>query len=305
MTLRILEAGWQTLVVDFGRPSYRSLGVSIGGAADRTSLAIGNALVGNPPDAAALEVCLAGPRLQTDCPLACVLFGAPFEIWTDRRQLQPGKTFTLLPDEELRIGGTAHGMRAYFCVRGGFDVPQILGSRSSLEPLRAGAILPCTAGRSQQRYIGPLWAEDIGRLTSRDGHASVVRVVGGPQADWFSPNDLFRDFIVSPTSNRMGLRLLSEPLDVPPRELVSEPVCPGSIQVTREGQCIVLGVDGQTIGGYPKIAQVISADLDLLGQLRPGDTIRFSRIGLQEAEAIYRQKRKVVQEWVARLRCGI
>src|SRR5262249_55608127 len=106
---------------------------------------------------------------------------------------------------------------------------------------------------------------------------------------------------VLPASNRMGLRLGGPPLRRPDRELTSEPVCPGSVQVTGDGQCIVLGVDGQTIGGYPKIAQVVTADLDKLGQLRPDDRIRFTRVDLTEAERLYRLKQSELREWLTRL----
>src|SRR2546430_6494102 len=104
MSLRVLEPGLQTLVVDFGRPHCRSLGVPVGGAADRTSLAIGNALVGNPPNTAALEITLAGPTLEAGCDLACVVRGAPFELISNRQPLTVGKTFTLRAGEQLRIG---------------------------------------------------------------------------------------------------------------------------------------------------------------------------------------------------------
>ena len=292
-TLRILEPGLYTLLVDFGRPGSRSLGVPVGGAADRTALALGNALVGNPPDAAALEVCLAGPTLQADCNLACVLYGAPFEIHSDRQRLTAGKTFTLRPGETLTIGGTPERMRAYFCVRGGFEVRPILGSRSSLEPLRTGAVLPCTPGVIHARFLCRPWGWEQEHGT--------LRVMDGPQADWFEVEEFYsQPFTVTPASNRMGLRLAGRPLRLPGRELVSEPVCPGSVQVTRDGQCIVLGVDGQTIGGYPKIAQVISADCDQLGQLRPGDRVRFVRVSLEEAEALYRQREAELREWVTR-----
>ena len=115
-------------------------------------------------------------------------------------------------------------------------------------------------------------------------------------------NEFFeQSFAVAPASNRMGLRLLGRPLTQTPTEIVSEPVCPGTVQVTRDGQCIVLGVDGQTIGGYPKIAQVISADVDKLGQLRTGDKIRFERVDLEEAENLFRLKRSEMEEWRVRL----
>src|SRR5438874_10635985 len=107
MSLRVLDAGLHTLVVDFGRPRWRSLGVPVGGAADRFALAVGNALVGNPPDAAALEISLAGPTVQADCPLACVVYGAPFPLASDRQTLVAGKTFTLQAGETLHVGGTS------------------------------------------------------------------------------------------------------------------------------------------------------------------------------------------------------
>jgi allophanate hydrolase subunit 2 len=131
---------------------------------------------------------------------------------------------------------------------------------------------------------------------------ALLHILDGPQADWFPAEALAnRPFTVTPASNRMGLRLRGVPLPVPARELTSEPVAPGAVQVTRDGQCIVLGVDGQTIGGYPKVAHVVSADVDKLAQLRPGETVRFARVSLDEAEALYRRKQAELREWLTRL----
>jgi biotin-dependent carboxylase-like uncharacterized protein len=298
MSLRVIEPGLYTLVVDLGRPHCRSLGVAVGGAADRTALALGNALVGNPIDAAALEVSLAGPTLEADCELACVVQGAPYELKSNRQTPRIGTTFTLAPGEILRIGGTSRGMRAYLCVQGGLSMPTILGSRSGLAPIKAGAILPCAPGRIHSRSM---------RMDDRSAKDDMVslRILRGPQAGWFGGADLTHagsSFTVSPAANRMGLRLQGPSLPYPQREMVSEPVCPGTVQVTRDGQCIILGVDGQTIGGYPKIAQVIQADLDALGQLRPGERIRFQETTLPEAEAVYRAKQDWLGEWLTRLR---
>lgn len=320
MSLRLLEPGWNTLVVDGGRPHHRSLGVPLGGAADRAALAIGNALVGNPPGAAALEISLAGPTVQADAMMACVVYGAPFDLQSATRDLEAGKTFTLHADEILQVGGTREGMRAYLCVPGGFQVPEILGSHSGLEPLRLGSRLPCTTSTMPSRYVRVDLNEDDCRV-ERDGPracscsifpgpnsvgsmgARRLRVLEGPQASWFPDRGLeaYSPARVSNASNRMGLRLQGTPLTVPGRELVSEPVCPGAIQVTRDGQCIILGMDGQTIGGYPKIAQVIRADLDLLGQLRPGDVIDFERVSLETAELAARLRQKKLDEWLTRL----
>ncbi len=294
MALKVLDPGLCTLIVDFGRPNSRSLGVPVGGAADRLSLALGNALVGNAADAAALEISLAGPTLQAECELACVVFGAPFELRSDRQPVMVAKTFTLLSGEELRIGGTNRGMRAYFCVRGGIEAKSILGSKSGLEPLATDTALSCHPGTIPSRFIRhPLeW----------NNQPKTLRVIAGPQSDWF-PADEFnhQEFTVTAASNRMGLRLEGMPLTVPDRELTSEPVCPGAVQVTRDGQCIILDVDGQTIGGYPKIAQVIQADLDLLGQLRPGEGVSFQPVTLDQAEALYQKRQRRLHEWITRL----
>jgi antagonist of KipI len=306
MSLRVLDPGLFTLVVDRGRPQYRSLGVPVGGAADRWSLALGNALVGNPPDAPGLEISLTGPSLQAECDLACVVNGAPFELrrlqarsaskgGSSGQPLVAGRTFTLRAGETLRIGGTPEGLRAYLCIRGGIDAPIVLGSRSSLKPLRAGDMLLCQAG-----VIGARW---IDRSLEPRGDSRCLRILDGPQVDWF-PNAALHDrpFTVTKASNRMGLRLEGRPLPLPARELISEPVCPGSVQVTRDGQCVILGVDGQTIGGYPKIAQVISADLDVLGQLRPGAQVGFVKVTMAEAEQARRECQAELDEWLTRLR---
>jgi antagonist of KipI len=319
MTVRVLDPGLYTLVVDFGRPHCRSLGVPVGGAADRTSLALGNALVGNPPDAAALEFGLVGPMLEAECDLACVVYGAPFELAGTRRDLVVGKTFTLHKGEILHVRGTPQGMRGYLCVDGGFQTKVVLGSRSSLGPVQVGERLACTAGTIHPRFCRGALAVDLEREQEQGwyfpGPYGMLRVLPGPQAGWCPrygptfasnlssfPPPLFK---VSRASNRMGLRLESEPLVLSGRELVSEPVCAGAVQVTRDGQCIILGVDGQTIGGYPKVAQVISADLDVVGQVRPGAEVFFIEVTPEAAEDLYREKQAELRAWVTRLRASL
>src|SRR5688572_29154131 len=125
MSLRVRDAGLYSLPVDLGRTSARALGVPLGGAADRAALALGNGLVGNPPDAVALEVTLAGPTLEALHPTACVVFWAPFRSTVNDREIPAGTTFTLEPGDVLRVGGTAAGCCGYLCVAGGFDLPLI------------------------------------------------------------------------------------------------------------------------------------------------------------------------------------
>lgn len=290
----MLEPGLFTLVVDGGRPDSRGLGVPVGGAADRFALAIGNALVGNPPETAALEITLQGPTLQTDADMGCVVYGAPFEVSIERRPVISGRTLTLRAGEVLRLGSAIEGMRAYLCVFGGFQTPFVLGSQSGFEPLRAGMQLHFVPGILERRFIRDAFAWNLEPM--------LLHVLDGPQADWFPTDCLFeQEYKVSSSSNRMGLRLLSGPLPLPARELLSEPVAPGAVQVARDGQCIILGMDGQTIGGYPKIAHVISADLDKLAQLRPGEGVLFQRVSLEEAETLLLSKQAELRQWLARL----
>lgn len=298
MSLTVLEPGIEARIVDLGRPRSRSLGVPVGGAADRRSLVLGNSLVGNSPAAAALEFALKGPRLRAETDVSCVIFGASFDTYRDGYRLEVGHTFTLHTGEELRIGGTSVGARAYLCVRGGFDVAPILGSRSALEPVRKGESLACAASMIHTHFCPELQGPAVGLGT--------ISVLPGLQEAWFDKAEFYdQAFTVTPASNRMGLRLKGKPLSMPAREMVSEAVCPGAIQVTNEGQCIVLGVDGQTIGGYPKIAQVIQADLDALGQARPGQHLRFVKVSLEEAIEREREARRRLREWTLRLRLSL
>ncbi|HZZ79787.1 MAG TPA: biotin-dependent carboxyltransferase family protein [Gemmataceae bacterium] len=295
MSLLVLDPGIDSRIVDLGRPRTRSLGVPVGGAADRHSFLLGNALLGNAADAPAIEFALKGPRLRADADVGCVVFGAPFDIFRGDNRIEAGRTFALRAGQELRIGGTPRGMRAYLCVRGGFEAPTILASRSGLEPIRGNDVLRCPTSA-----IGSRWCAEV----QCDFAADVITVhaLPGLQASWFDDADFYdQEFTVSPASNRMGLRLKGAPLTMPKREMVSEPVAPGAVQVTNDGQCIILGVDGQTIGGYPKIAHVIDADLDLLGQMRPGQRVRFLRCTISDAVEMDRTARAELRRWTLRL----
>lgn len=293
--LLVVRPGLRTLLVDAGRPRTRGLGVPVGGAADRLSLAIGNALVGNHPETVALEITLSGPVLQADVPIACVVTGAPFEMQIGNRLVNPGTTFTLEVGQLLEIGGTSVGVRGYLCIRGGLEVPEILGSQSGLAPISPGATFSCHSGRIAGRSLG--WS--VAKID--DNVMTILHTLPGGQATWFSETLDGMIFQVGASSDRMGLRLHGRPLIVPGREMTSEPVCPGTVQVTKDGSCIVLGVDGQTIGGYPKIAQVISTDLDRLGQLRPGARVTFRSVTLEDAETMRRHHESKISRLVRAL----
>lgn len=297
MSIRVLQTGWESRLVDGGRPHTRRHGVPVGGAADGVAFALGNALVGNPPEAPALEIAVRGPVLEALDDVAAVLLGAPFALEGDFGALRTGWTFNWPKGGKLTVGGTPRGLRGYLCVLGGFTPPRILGSCSALASLRPDEVLPCGTGRIRPRSL--CFPEGFYLPPS----PIPLQVVPGLQADWFDYEDFAdREFTVSPDLNRMGIRLDGPPLTVPDRELVSEPIAPGAIQVTRAGQCIIVGMDGQTIGGYPKIAHVVQADLHRLGQLRPGATLRFRRIDLAEARRLWLEQTAFLEEYGYRLR---
>ena len=308
MSLRLLNPGLLSLLVDAGRPGSRSLGVPLGGAADRAALAIGNALVGNAPDTLALEFTLAGPTLQAEHATAGVVFGAPFAIEINGKPASTGTTFSLAPGDELRIGGTKTGVRGYLCVAGGFDAPEVLGSRSSLEPLKAGDVLTCGASRCEPRGLGFAaldWTPNRNPVSKAETGFQSLRVLPGPQCEWFADDQFFtQTYEVSPASNRMGLRFKGEPIARKPGELVSEAVAPGAVQITNDGLPVVLGVDGQTIGGYPKVAHVTRADLDLLAQLRPGEKVKFVQVLPNEAQHAAKDRAEELGKWLVRLRAA-
>jgi len=297
MSFIVREPGMMTLLVDGGRLRTRSLGMPVGGAADRGAISFGNALVGNPRSTLALEITLSGPTLEATQPVAGVVFGAPFRILINGAPATFGTTFTIEAGQVLRIGGTPTNVRGYYCVAGGFQASEILGSCSGFEPIRTGNLIHCRSSRTEPRSL-PFHTsiEEVSTLPIS------LRVVAGPQWDWFADESFFSQvYEVTPASNRMGVRLKGAPIPRRSGELTSEAVAPGAVQITNDGQPIVLGVDGQTIGGYPKIAHVIRADLDRIAQLRPGDRFRFVCVSLEEAEIAARERREYLKEWIVRL----
>jgi biotin-dependent carboxylase-like uncharacterized protein len=292
--LIVLRPGLFTTVQDLGRPGHRAFGVPAGGAFDSRSAALANALLGNASDAAVLEITLNGGTLEAACSLALALAGAPIEatvrlINGDKFLLATPVAFTLQTGARLELGPILRGARAYLAVAGGWQTPVVLGSRSSETPLRAGEFLPSgRASRTPTRHPSP--TDDPFEPSEQP-----IRVVDGVDAVDFVPGESFR---VSAQSNRMGLRLEGPEWKVPvDPDRLSTPVAPGAVQVAG-GAPLILGVAGGTMGGYPHVAHVISADLGRVAQARPGDLLQFERVTLSEARRLDRESRR---EWARRL----
>jgi 5-oxoprolinase (ATP-hydrolysing) subunit C len=291
--MHVIGPGLATTVQDRGRPGYREFGVPVGGAFDLDSLGLANAMLGNDRDDAAVELTMVGGHYRATQRLALALAGAPFDVHVDLRRIRVPQSFTLEEGEELRIGGTARGLRAYLAVRGGWRTAMILGSRSSEVRLKAGDILPAGAGISAtHRPEVSDWP---------DASTEPIRLIDGP--DGPVPDALLEEgYRVGGASDRIGIRLEGPPLTGYERPLrKSAPVAPGAIQVAGD-RAMILGVAGGTMGGYPHVAHVIAADLDRIGQARPGQNLHFARVELAEAIQIDRERRLRIAARDLRLR---
>ncbi len=291
-SIHVVRPGLLTTVQDLGRWGHQASGVPVAGPMDTFSHRLANALVGNSPDAATLEITLIGPELEFDTPAIVAVCGAEFDVSASGQVVTLGTPFSIAAGTRLQFGRRRSGARAYVAVSGGLQTPVVLGSRATHlvsgmggvngRPLVAGDTLPMvsTSTRATTQRVAGLTLPTSGRAR--------LRVLPGPQADWFEPAALETlnkvAFRISPRSNRMGYRLEGPPLwRRVMSEPISEPLAFGAIQVPTAGEPILLMADRQTSGGYPKIASVIAADLPIAGQLAPGDFIEFVFCSRQEA----------------------
>jgi KipI family sensor histidine kinase inhibitor len=293
--IEVVRSGLFTTVQDLGRRGHRGRGVVQSGAADPFALRLANLLVGNPDDAAGLELTLLGPELRFSHDSLVALGGADF-LALPRWQpvfVQAGTVLT--------FGHARAGCRGYLAVAGGIDVPLVLGSRSTYvraeigglrgRALRDGDTLPVPA---TPRHAQGRWHVDE-RIVPAYSTAPVLRVLRGAHADQFGRALFDGEFKVTAHSDRMGVRVAGAPLTRnTSAELISSAVAPGTIQVPPDGNPIVLLADAQTIGGYPQIAHVIAVDQPLAAQLRPGDRVTFVEVTLAEAHELALARERVL-----------
>jgi biotin-dependent carboxylase-like uncharacterized protein len=270
--IEILEPGPLATVQDLGRAGWAALGVPRSGAFDRGAARLANRLVGNDPAAATLEITLGGLAVRALDAATIAITGAvcPGFDW--------GATVTVRSGAVVRLGTPRRGLRSYLAVRGGFAVDTTLGSRSSdllsaLGPgrLQAGDTLPVGTTPS---------TSPSGGVAAPPRDPGALGVFAGPRVAWFAPDVLDRlagqVWTVRDASDRVGVRLDGAALQrVRSGELPSEPTLPGAVQVPADGRPIVFGPDAPVTGGYPVVAVLSAAALDLAAQVRPGDTVRF------------------------------
>jgi biotin-dependent carboxylase-like uncharacterized protein len=303
-TIQVQAPGLFTTVQDLGREGFGPMGVSASGAADPISLRLGNRLVGNPDNAAGFEMTLLNGAFLFPEGAQLALSGSDFGATLDQVPVEPWMSFEARPGQTLRLGPTRSGARSYLCVQGGIAVKPFLGSASTHtlsglggfegRALRKGDVLSI-GGASlphRKRMVTP---HILPRLSPR----KILRCTPGPQSEWFSESSqrLFFNstYRVAEESNRMGLRLEGPSIPVSSGgHMITEGVSLGAIQIPGGGSPIILFVEQQTTGGYPKIANVISADLPSVGQLRPRDEIRFERVTFEEARALFQEQEQLL-----------
>ncbi|KPP83751.1 MAG: Allophanate hydrolase subunit 2 [Rhodobacteraceae bacterium HLUCCA08] len=313
--IEILTNGPANAVQDAGRPGLLHLGISGGGAMDRLAFDIGNALLGNDPGAAAIEVAMFPFRLRIEADTRLAVTGADCAATLDGRPLPPNWAIEAPAGAELRLDTPRAGARAYVALAGGIDVAPVLGARAT--DLKTG--FGGHAGRGLQRgdrlALGPaappalppgghgaLPDADMAAFWSLGATRATLRVL--PAAEWEGFTDAARatftdaDWQVTHEANRLGYRLEGPGLDMTDRpELLSHGLLPGTVQVPASGQPIVQLADANTCGGYPKIAVVIGADLWKIGQLGPGGILRFQVVTRDAALQAGRDR----AAWLARL----
>ncbi len=301
---KVLEPGPLATVQDLGRYGYQQFGVPVSGGLDRFALRTANLLVGNPEGAAVIEMTFMGAKLEVLAPAEAAVTGAEMPVTLNDRPVASWSSFAVEPSDVIAVKPAKSGLRGYLAVTGGIAVPEVMGSRSTYvggkiggfkgrnltrgDVLPRGEAAPSGVSRSLPVELRPAFAKEI-----------TLRAVPGPQDDFFDHGlAVFFDsaYTISAKADRMGYRL--EGPEVPlkegaPRSIISEPSLPGAVQIPADGLPIVLLVE-QTVGGYAKIATVITPDLDRLAQARPGETVRFERIDLAAAH-------RAVKEYEAKL----
>jgi len=303
----VVSPGFLTTVQDSGRFGYRSIGMPVTGALDQYSYRVANLLVGNDENAACLEITLLGPTFEVHGSAVIALNGALFQATLNEQPLPQWQAVEVKENDIITISEAKVGARGYLAVAGGFDVPMVMGSRSTYirgeiggfqgRPLQRGDKLEIgSPSKEPLQYVGKLIPSEY--IPRYDASGIVtLRVIMGPQEHCFSQKGL-QDFLMSTytvtsESDRMGCRLEGtsvEHLSKGHAQIISDGIPLGAVQIPGDGMPIVMLADGQTTGGYPKIATVCTVDLPLVSQCKPGDKVHFLEITQDEAISLLKEQ---------------
>lgn len=297
--IQVKKPGFFSSIQDGGRIGYQQFGVIVSGVMDEVAFRIGNALL-KQENAAAIEMTLIGGTFIFTKPTTIALTGGEMKVAINGKHVAMNKAIAIQAGDELACGAIRNGVRSYLCIKGGIDVPVVMGSRSTYlkaaiggyegRALKAGDLLP---------YNESAPITQVGRVHSAPFYkAGPIRILKGTEWSRFNEDVqqafLKKSFEISLDADRMGYRIVPRvPIQIEaPFQLISEAVTFGTIQMPPNGEPIILMVDRQTTGGYPKIGQVIAADLHRLAQLGPKQSIRFEVVSISKAEFLYEQLNK-------------
>jgi biotin-dependent carboxylase-like uncharacterized protein len=294
-TVKVHKAGLLTTVQDRGRYGYQRYGMPVSGAMDVFSLEIANLLVGNDPSDACLEATISGPELEFTSATWIAITGADMDPHLNGQGFSMNTAVDVRPSDRLGFRGLRSGCRAYISIAGGIAVPPVMGSRSTY--LRAGiggfqgrALMPGDELPLGEPRSNPRLKKLPEGLIPEYNHEQTIRIISGPEAHYFEiaglRSFLSTEYTVTAQSDRMGYRLSGEPIKHKEgmTNIISAGISLGTVQVPGDGQAIILMADRQTSGGYARIANVITADLTHLAQMRPGDKVRFQETTLAKAQ---------------------
>ncbi|HXZ36455.1 MAG TPA: biotin-dependent carboxyltransferase family protein [Thermodesulfobacteriota bacterium] len=303
----VIQPGAFTTVQDLGRYGYQKYGVSISGAMDRFALRVANLLVGNDEGEGVIEATIIGPKLKALERMRVAITGADLSPEFGGKPLPLWRTLDIPEGGTLSFGAPRSGCRAYLAVAGGIDFPVVMGSRSIHTRSNLG-------GNGRTLVKGDIIErKDSGfRIQESETHRLLpelvpvygknwqIRVIFGPQKDYFTRQGietfLTSEYEITPQADRMGYRLKGPKIEHKSgADILTDATPPGSIQVPGDGMPIILLADGQTTGGYSKIATVISVDQDLLAQARPGEKVRFQKVTILEAHQFLREMEEKIQ----------
>ena len=298
---KIVQPGMLTTVQDLGRLGYQRLGVPVAGAMDPFALRVGNKLVGNPDGEAGVEITFTGPTLGVLTDAIIAVTGADLGARLNGAFMPMWQAVAVRAGDTLAFGGPKSGVRGYLCVAGGIDVPLVMGSRSTYLRSKIGGYQGRALKQDDVLETGqPKATPHVGAKLSQDllptySSAVTLRVVLGPQDDHFAERGLqaflYSEYTVTPQMDRMGIRLEGPNIIHKQKaDIISDGIAFGSVQVPGDGQPIVMMADHQTTGGYTKIATVISVDIPLMAQAQPGDKVKFQKVSVEDAQALYRKR---------------
>lgn len=293
--VEVIKAGMLTTIQDLGRFGYQAQGINTAGAMDEFALRAANILVGNPQNEACLEVTLMGPTLVFNDDVIMAITGGDLGPTLDNYPIPTWESLYVRKGSVLSFSGRRWGARAYIAFQGGIFVEKVMGSKSTDVRAQIGGLGGRALRDGDKFFVGlPLDKSVVGRRFPREllppySDHPTLRVIMGPEDDHFIPQAresfLSQEWLITDASDRMGYRLDGEPLKHSEKgaEIISDGIALGSVQVPKDGKPIVLLKDRQAVGGYPKIATVISTDIPLLAQAIPGNKVRFKEISLEEA----------------------